>query len=57
MTHAQKLDLIDRVINRMVTDQLKEMEQKLRAQQSQANQLQYQYGKVRPIQVRGQGSK
>ena len=47
MSYAQKLDLIDRVINAMVTAQLKEMEQKLRAAQAQAGQLEKQYGKGR----------
>ncbi|MBE7473145.1 MAG: hypothetical protein HS114_28780 [Anaerolineales bacterium] len=44
---AQKLDLIDRVINAMVTAQLKEMEQKLRPAQAQTEQLEKRYGKGR----------
>jgi hypothetical protein len=53
MNHAQKLDLIDRVINKMVTDQLKEMAERLRAAQAQAGQLEKQYGKRRASQTCG----
>lgn len=53
MNQAQKLDLIDRVINEMVTAQLKEMAEKLKDAQTQADQLQKQYGKGRSAQTRG----
>lgn len=48
MNHAQKLDLIDRVISTMVTEQLKQAKEKLLAAQAQTNQLQQQYSKTTP---------
>ncbi len=39
MNHAQKLDLIDRVINAMVTAQLEEMKAKLLAARAQTRAL------------------
>jgi len=43
MTQAQKLDYIDLVINAMVTAQLKEMAEKLKAARSQVESLDKQY--------------
>lgn len=54
MNHAQKLDLIDRVINKMVSDQLKEMAERLRAAQTQTQALDQQYGKCRRPYAGGQ---
>lgn len=54
MSHAQKLDLIDRVINAMVTAQLKEMKAKLLAAQTQTQALDQQYGKCRRPSAGGQ---
>ncbi|MCL4303132.1 MAG: hypothetical protein KJ077_46030 [Anaerolineae bacterium] len=54
MNHAQKLDLIDRVINAMVTAQLEEMKAKLLAAQAQTQALDQQYGKCRRPYAGGQ---
>lgn len=54
MSQAQKLDLIDRVINQLVTDQLKAMKAKLLAAQAQTQALDQQYGKCRRPYAGGQ---
>ena len=54
MSQAQKLDLIDRVINQLITDQLKEMKAKLLAAQAQTQALDQQYGKCRRPYAGGQ---
>lgn len=53
MSYSEKLLLIDRVINAMVTAQLKEMAEKLNNTQAQVSQLEKQYGKGRAAQSRG----
>lgn len=54
MSYAQKLDLIDRVINDLVTKQLKAMAEQLRAAQAQTQALDQQYGKCRRPYAGGQ---
>lgn len=48
MSYNEKRLYLDRVINELLTQQLKEMAERLRAAQAQTNQLQRQYGKPRP---------